>query len=141
MLTPRQSLQAVVADSDEDGLEHIIVSMFDFHLDYQHVTQLRGVKADYVSMAKQGLRKGHVRLRKSAQGGSWTDEQVRTAAPFVRSLIQSRGDGPSDEELVALRCPLLLLTASRVTSLSVELILIVDRKIRREDRYIMTGVV
>lgn len=45
---------------DEDGLEHIVVSMFDFHLDYQHATQLRGVKADYVSMARQALLSGQV---------------------------------------------------------------------------------
>lgn len=36
--------------------------MFDFHLDYQHATQLQGVKADYVSLARQALLKGDVSL-------------------------------------------------------------------------------
>lgn len=55
-----QALDTIVEEEDADGLEHIIVSMFDFHLDYQHATQLQGVKADYVSLARQALLKGDV---------------------------------------------------------------------------------
>lgn len=55
-----QALDTVVEDEDADGLEHIIVSMFDFHLDYQHASQLQGVKAEYVSLARQALLTGDV---------------------------------------------------------------------------------
>lgn len=50
----------MVDEQDADGLEHILASIFDFNLDYQHATQLQGVRADYVSLAKQGLVKGDV---------------------------------------------------------------------------------
>ena len=50
-----QTLDTAVRDRDAESLEHIVVSMFDFHLDYQQAPQLRGVRDEYVSMAKSSL--------------------------------------------------------------------------------------
>ena len=50
-----QTLDTAVRDRDAEALEHIVVSMFDFHLDYQQAPQLRGVRDEYVSMAKSSL--------------------------------------------------------------------------------------
>jgi hypothetical protein len=44
-----------VRNRDAESLEHIVVSMFDFHLDYQQAPQLRGVRDEYVLMAKGSL--------------------------------------------------------------------------------------
>ena len=53
--TDIQTLDTAVRDRDAESLEHIVVSMFDFHLDYQQAPQLRGVRDEYVSMAKGSL--------------------------------------------------------------------------------------
>ena len=50
-----QTLDTAVRDRDAESLEHIVVSMFDFHLDYQQAPQLRGVRDEYASMAKSSL--------------------------------------------------------------------------------------
>jgi hypothetical protein len=36
--------------------------MFDFHLDYQQAPQLRGVRDEYITMAKDNLATGQVSL-------------------------------------------------------------------------------
>jgi hypothetical protein len=50
-----QILDVAVRERDADSLEHIVVSMFDFHLDYQLAPQLRGVRDEYVQIAKTRL--------------------------------------------------------------------------------------
>jgi hypothetical protein len=57
-----QTLDTAVRDRDAESLEHIVVSMFDFHLDYQQAPQLRGVRDEYVSMAKSSLATKQVSL-------------------------------------------------------------------------------
>jgi hypothetical protein len=57
-----QTLDTAVRDRDAESLEYIVVSMFDFHLDNQQAPQLRGVRDEYVSMAKSSLATKQVSL-------------------------------------------------------------------------------
>jgi hypothetical protein len=87
-----QTLDTAVCDRDAESLEHIVVSMFDFHLDYQQAPQLRGVRDEYVSMAKGGLATKQVSLLSVL--GQWL---ITRSTPLPNSYVPS--------SLLDIRCP------------------------------------
>jgi hypothetical protein len=86
--------------------------MFDFHLDYQQAPQLRGVRDEYITMAKDNLATGQVSLSHFVDTDLKLIRQLYSAAHLIRSLIETRRSQPSIDNVKTLRCPLLILSVS-----------------------------
>jgi hypothetical protein len=123
-----QTMDVAVREQDAEVLEHIVVSMFDFHLDYQQAPQLRGVRDEYIDMAKENLAAGKV-SRLSCATTIRADTQFASTAQLIRSLVESRQVQPSVEALSAVRCPLLVLSVSPLPAFKWS-VLIPSRKVQ-----------